>query len=225
MPTPYELTPSTENLPTQVRIPAPRRRSVIRAAAWAAPAVTLASAAPSFAASAGSIESLTVSDEETSLLSLRLLDGGGGLVTAQALVTVPTEITATTAAGGPVTDATIQVTVGRPAGINLPIGRARGFGVAAFNGVDTTAGSRTVTYATALGSQVGFPTTTWTGTITSLPAGTATALPLEFGLAGTNSGISVSLLASFPVTVAVTANGVTETATTQVRVPVGAGIL
>ncbi|MGP9617281.1 hypothetical protein ACT3S2_09665 [Arthrobacter sp. AOP36-A1-22] len=49
--------------------------------------------------------------------------------------------------------------------------------------------------------------------------------PIEFGLAGSSTGVSVSILARFPVTITMIIDGKTFTATSNVRVPVGAGIL
>lgn len=92
--------------------------------------------------------------------------------------------------------------------------------------MDTLAADRTATYSTLplSGAEVGFPITTWTGTVASLPAGSPSAIPIVFGLAGRSSGLTVQALASFPVTISVVADGVTRTATTSISVPVGAGL-
>jgi hypothetical protein len=201
------------------------RRAVVKGAAWSMPVIAAAVAAPAAVASVNNL-SLAFTASSTSLLSLRLLDGAS-VVTAQALVTVPTILTFTNGPGAVTENATVTVSVGRPAGINLPVGRARGFGVYSFNGTATTAAQRTTVYQTApIIGQFGFPATTWTNTVPITVASNGTLnLPIVFGLAGTNTGVSLSLLATFPVTVTVVIGGRTLTATSSIAVPVGAGIL
>jgi len=207
------------------------RRTLVKGAAWSLPVVAVAAATP-LAAASTTANGVAWTDSSTSLLALRVLDSAS-VITATALVTVPTEfsITTGTATAGfsalAAQDATVSINVGRPAGINIPLGTARGFGVYSVDGVATAAGERTATYNQVLGANIGFPATTWTGTRSvTLPSNGTLAIPVEFGLAGTNSGISVSLLASFPVSLTVTLPGGTPlTASTTISVPVGAGIL
>lgn len=210
--------------------PGINRRRVVAGAAWAVPVVATALAAPAAAASPEGEPNLAVTGTQSGLLTLNLLDGGGTL-TAQALTTVPTAATLTTTpSGGDMVNqgATVTVTVGRPAGINIPVGRARGFGVYSFNGVPSTAGERTTTYQSApLVGQFGMPTTTFTTRqVFNLPAGGSQVLPIVFGLAGVSTGVAISLLATFPVTITMAFdNGMVRTATSSISVPVGAGLL
>jgi len=187
--------------------------------------IAAAVAAPAAAASVNTL-GLAFTASSTSLLSLRVLDGASAL-TAQSLVTVPTILTFTNGPGAITDNALVTVSVSRPAGINLPVGRARGFGVYSFNGSATTAAQRTTTYQSApLLGQYGFPSTTWSNNVPVTIAGNGTLnLPIVFGLAGTSTGVSISLLASFLVTVTVVIGGRTLTAISSISVPVGAGIL
>jgi hypothetical protein len=203
------------------------RRSVLKAAAWSAPAVAVAVATPLAAASVGNA-ALAFTDSETGLLTLTLLDGGG-VLTAQALTTVPTELTLTNGAGAiDGATATVTITVGRPGGINIPVGQARGFGVASYDGTASTAGERTATYQSApIIGQYGFPITTFTRATTVTVASNGNlVLPVTFGLAGVSTGVAISALSSFPVTATVDfGGGNSYTATSTVSVPVGAGLL
>lgn len=206
--------------------PRPSRRAVLHAAAWSVPVVALAAAAPLAAASATTF-SLAWTGATTSLVALPLLDGGG-VLTSQNVVTVPTRFTIVNGPS-PITaaPATITIGIGRPTDLTLSLGRARGIGVWSVDGVRTTAGERTAVYETApIVGQSGFPATTWTGTrtVTVAPDG-AVDLSVVVGLAGASTGVTVSALATFPVTLTVTIGGTTATATTTIPVPVGAGIL
>ncbi|WP_424446927.1 hypothetical protein [Microbacterium arborescens] len=216
----------TDVVPTRRESDGIDRRTIIKGAAWAVPVMAVAVAAPLAAASVNN-SGLAVTGTNTGLLALNLLDGGGTL-TATALTTVPTEFTITNGAGAINQTATVTVTVGRPAGINLPVGRARGFGVFSLNGVPSTAGQRTAVYQSApVVGQFGFPLTTFTTTLpVNVPSNGTQSVPLVLGLAGTSTGVAVSALATFPVTIVVDfGNGLTRTATSSVVVPVGAGIL
>lgn len=216
----------TDVVPTRRESDGIDRRTIIKGAAWAVPVMAVAVAAPLAAASVNN-SGLAVTGTNTGLLSLNLLDGGGTL-TATALTTVPTEFTITNGAGAINQTATVTVTVGRPAGINLPVGRARGFGVFSLNGVPSTAGQRTAVYQSApVVGQVGFPLTTFTTTLpVNIPSNGTQSVPLVLGLAGTSTGVAISALTTFPVTIVVDlGNGLTRTATSSVVVPVGAGIL
>ncbi|GAB3071327.1 hypothetical protein [Nocardioides zeae] len=216
---------------TDIRESEPRpglvsRRAIARTAAWSVPAVAVVAAAPPASASVNST-TLAVTGLETSFLTLNLVDGGGTL-TASALVTVPTEVTITNGPGLVSQAVTVTVTVGRPSGINVSVGRARGFGVYSFNGVQSTSGQRTTTYQSApIVGQYGFPLTTFTTTLpVAVPSNGSLALPLVLGLAGVSTGLSIGATASYPVTIVVDfGNGLTRTAASTVAVPVGAGIL
>lgn len=202
------------------------RRTIIKGAAWAVPVMAVAVAAPLAAASVNTSD-LSLTGTQTGLLSLTLL-GGGGTVTANALTTVPTELTIYNSAGAINQTATVTITVGRPAGINLPVGQARGFGVASFNGTPSTAGQRTAVYQSApITGQFGFPLTTFTTTLpVNIPSNGTQVVPFVMGLAGVSTGITVSALANFPVTIVIDyGNGVTRSLATSISVPVGAGIL
>ncbi|SDQ95815.1 hypothetical protein [Microbacterium sp. cf332] len=216
----------TDVVPTRRESDGIDRRTIIKGAAWAVPVMAVAVAAPLAAASVNT-SGLAVTGTQTALLTLNLLDGGGA-VTATALTTVPTEFTITNGAGAINQTATVTVTIGRPAGINIPTGRARGFGVYSLNGVPSTSGQRTAVYQTApVVGQFGFPLTTFTTTLpVNVPSNGTQRVPLVLGLAGTSTGVAVSALATFPVTIVVDfGNGLTRTATSSVVVPVGAGIL
>jgi len=202
------------------------RRTIIKGAAWAVPVMAVAVAAPLAAASVNT-SGLAVTGTQTGLLTLNLLDGGG-TVTAGALITVPTEFTITNGAGAINQTATVTVTVARPSGINVSVGRARGFGVASLNGTPSTAGQRTAVYQSApIVGQFGFPLTTFTTTLpVNVPSNGTQVVPLVLGLAGTSTGLAIQALANFPVTIVLDfGNGLTRTATSTVSVPVGAGIL
>lgn len=203
------------------------RRAIVKGAAWSLPVVAVAVATPLAAASTPTSPTLAWTANTTALLSLQLLDGGG-TVQAGALVTVPTEYTFSNGSTPLIGAAAIvSIAVGRPAGINIPVGRARGFGVYSVNGVPTSPGTRTAAYQTApIVGQYGFPATTWTGTSSlTVPSNGTLVVPIVFGLAGTSTGVSISALATFPVTLSITVGGSTYTASSTVVVPVGAGIL
>lgn len=216
----------TDVVPTRRDSDGIDRRTIIKGAAWAVPVMAVAVAAPLAAASVNN-SGLAVTGTQTALLSLNLLDGGG-VVTATALTTVPTEFTITNGAGAINQTATVTVTVGRPAGINIPVGRARGFGVYSLNGTPSTASQRTVAYQSApIIGQYGFPLTTFTTTLpVNVPSNGTQTVSLVMGLAGTSTGVSISALSTFPVTITVDfGNGLIRTATSSVVVPVGGGIL
>lgn len=203
------------------------RRTVVKGAAWSVPVIAVAAATPMAAASTTNA-SLDWSDSETALLQLQVIDGST-TIGAQALITVPTEFTLTNGPGEISENATVTITVGRPGGINLPVGRARGFGVYSYDGVVTPSSTRTVTYQTVpvVGTEYGFPNTTYTAVqpVSVASDGTLT-VPVEFGLAGTSDLVSISALATFPVTLTVEfSDGTTLTASSSISVPVGAGVL
>lgn len=201
------------------------RRTVVRGAAWAVPTIAIASAVPNAAASIATA-TFAQTNSQTGLLTLRLLDGTG-TVTAGALVTVPTEYTLTNTPGAISTTGTVTVTVSRPSGINIPVGRARGFGVAAFNGTNSTSGERTTTYQTTLGAPYGFPNTTFTrsGVAVNVASNGSRAFSISFGLAGVSTGVTISALATFAVNVQLAVPGKIYSASGTISVPVGAGIL
>lgn len=96
------------------------------------------------------------------------------------------------------------------------------------DGAVTPAGSRTTSYQSApIIGQFGFPETTYTGVQTlSVPSNGTLDVPIEFGLAGVSTGVAISLLASFAVTLTVDfGGGNSYTAVSSISVPVGAGIL
>lgn len=202
------------------------RRAVVKGAVWSVPVIAAAIAAPAASASVANA-GLAWTGSNTGLLSLQLLDGVG-LITAQVLMTVPSKFTITNGPGPISGNATVTIAVGRPGGINLTLGEARGFGVYSLDGVLSTAGQRTVTYNTLpLVGKVGFPLTTFTTTkAVTIPSNGVLDIPVVFGLAGTSGVASISALASFPVTLTVDFGaGNVYTASSVVSVPVGAGIL
>lgn len=202
------------------------RRTLVKGAAWSLPVIAVAAATPLAAASTTN-SSLAWTGSNTGLLTLRVLDSAS-LITAGVLITVPDEYTIDNGPGAISDTATVTITVSRPGGINLTLGSARGFGVYSVDGIPTTSGERTAVYNTLpIVGNVGFPITTWTGTRTVTIASDGTlAVPVEFGLAGNNTGVSVSALATFPVNLTVTfTDGSTYSASTSISVPVGAGIL
>ncbi len=200
------------------------RRSVMKGAAWSVPVIVASAAAPMAVASVGNATlDWTAS---TTVLSLNLLDSAT-VVTAGVLVTVPIQLTLTNGAGAITGEsATVQITVNRPGGVNLTLGRARGFGVRSFNGALTPSSSRTVTYQNNGVADYGFPITTFTTTLPITVAANGTLnIPVQFALAGSRSGVSVSALTSFGISTVVTIGGRTIPAATTISVPVGAGIL
>lgn len=202
------------------------RRTVIKTAAWSVPVIAATAALPHAAASVNNA-ALAFTASQTALLTLNLLDGGGTL-TATALVTVPTQLTVDNGPGAlSAVTTVVTVAVGRPAGINIPVGRARGFGVYSFDGVLSTSGERTTTYQSApVVGQFGFPATTFSRTITLTIASDGTLnIPIVFGLAGNSTGVAISALATFPVTATFVIGGTSYVATSTISVPVGAGIL
>ncbi|AZS35891.1 hypothetical protein CVS47_00489 [Microbacterium lemovicicum] len=202
------------------------RRSVMKGAAWSVPVIVASAAAPMAVASVNNA-GLAWTSSNTGLLTLGILDSAS-LVTAQTLVTVPTQLTITNGSGAISGEsATVQITVGRPSGIPITVGRARGFGVRQFDGASTPSGSRTATYQSApIVGQFGFPLTTYSTTVpVTIAANGSLNIPVQFGLAGNSTGLTIAALADFPVTTIVTIGGRTLTAATTISVPVGAGIL
>ncbi|HWU28264.1 MAG TPA: hypothetical protein VN041_04105 [Microbacterium sp.] len=204
------------------------RRTLVKGAAWSLPVVAVAAATPLAAASTTNA-SLAWTGTNTGLLQLQLLDGTG-VLGAQVAITVPDEYTITNGAGAITAEnATVTITVGRPSGIPISVGRARGFGVASVDGIATTSGERTTTYQTVpvVGTEFGFPITTWSGTRSVTVASNGTvAVPVVFGLAGQSDLLSITALASFPVNLTVAfADGSSYTASSAISVPVGAGVL
>lgn len=202
------------------------RRTVLKGAAWSVPVIAAAAAAP-FAAASVTNASVAWTASSTSLIQLRLLDTQN-VLTAQVLTTVPTEFTITNGAGAISGTPIVSIDVARPGGINLPVGRARGFGIYSVNNIVTQPSERSVTYQSApVIGQYGFPVTTWAAPrAITIPSNGSVVVPVEFGLAGVSTGVSISLLASFPVTLTVDfGNGNKYTATSSVSVPVGAGLL
>ncbi len=200
------------------------RRTIAKGAAWSVPVVAVAAAAPQAVASPANA-SLAWTDTESGLLSLQLLDGTG-VVAAQVAITLPDEFTLTNGPGPIDGPATTTITVGRPSGLNLSVGRARGFGVYKYDGVVTPSSARTVSYQSGVLGEYGFPKTTFTTTgPVSVDSNGQLVVPVEFGLAGKSDIASVSALASFPVGLTVAVGGETLSASSSISVPVGAGIL
>lgn len=203
------------------------RRTLIKGAAWSLPVIAVAAATPMAAASPGNA-SLSWTASNSGLLALRVL-GTGAIITAQALVTVPTQFTLTNGPGPiNVAAATVTVVVGRPSGISLSTGTVRGFGVYSLNNVVSGPTQNTTDYETFLGSPIGFPITTFTGTLpVTVASNGALAVPIEFGLSGTSTSIlDISLLATFPVTLTVNlGGGNVYSASSTISVLADAGIL
>lgn len=202
-----------------------QRRTVLKGAAWSAPVVALAAASPLASASVGNA-GVSFTDSETGLLSVRVL-GDGSLITAQAVVTVPTEYTITNGPGAINETATVTVVVGRPGGIPISVGQARGFGVYSLDGTEVSALNTTVYQSAPFVGEYGFPITTFTGSaVVNIASDGSLAVPIEFGLSGVSTGLSISLLASFPVTLTVDfGDGNSYTATSTITVLGSAGIL
>jgi hypothetical protein len=203
------------------------RRSLTTSAVWSVPVVAAAVAAPMAAASVANA-TLAWGGNASNLATLNLLDTGG-TVTATALITRPTQFTLTNGDGAISGETgTVTIIVQRPAGINIPVGRARGFGVSQYNGVATTSGARTAVYQRAAITNLayGFPLTSFTTTqpITIASNGTL-VVPVVFGLAGFSDLLAISAVATFPVTLSVVVAGRTLSATSTITVPVGAGVL
>lgn len=201
------------------------RRTIVKGAAWSLPVVAAAMAAPLAAASVNNA-SLAFTKRTASLVNLRLLDGTSTL-TAKVLTTIPTQLTLNNGPGALVGLANIVVSVGYPSGVNITLGRARGFGVDTYDSVPSTSGQRTAIYQKGLThTRYGFPLTTFTTTQNiDVVSNGQFVFPIKFGLAGSSTGISISALTSFPVTITMIINGKTFTASSTISVPVGAGIL
>lgn len=201
------------------------RRTVVKGAAWSVPVIAMAVAAPTASASVLNA-TLSLPTPSTSLLTLNLLDGGG-TVTAGALVTVPT-IVRLANGDGAITGqvATVKVTVARPTGITVTLGRARGFGVYSYNGVNSTSTERTAVYQSSLGVPYGFPMTTFTTTqIITVASNGVLDIPVVWGLAGVSTGVAVNALTNFLVSVEVTVGGRTLAAADSISLLANAGIL
>ena len=203
------------------------RRAVVKGAAWSVPVIAAAIAAPAASASVANA-SLAWSASSTSLISLRLLDGSSGLITAKVLTTVPTQFTLTNGPGAISGNATVTIAIARPTGLNVTVGTARGFGVYSYNGVPSTAAERTVTYPTApFIGEYGIPSTRYMSVqpVTVASNGIIN-VPVVFGLAGTPGLFNISALSNFVVNLTVDfGNGAVYTASSSISVPVGAGLL
>ncbi|MDU0344781.1 hypothetical protein RWH44_03585 [Microbacterium sp. KSW2-29] len=201
------------------------RRTVLKGAAWSVPVIAAAVAAPAASASVNNANAL-LTNNVTSLLALNVLDSAT-VLTAAVAITVPTTLRITNGAGALSGNATVTITVGRPGGIDVSVGRAYGFGVYRFDSTLTTSGQRTATYQSApIVGQYGFPVTTFTTTKNvSVASGGTLDIPVEWGLAGNRTGLSINALASFPISVSVVIAGRTLAASGSILVPVGAGIL
>lgn len=195
------------------------RRTVLKGAAWSVPVIAAAVAAPSASASVNNA-SLQWTASSTSLLPLRILSSQT-VLTAGALVTVPTVLSLVNGAGALSGPATVTISVARPSGINITLGRAHGFGIDTFNGVAATSAQRTATYV----NNVGFPSTTFTTTQSvNVASGGTLNLPVVWGLAGSRAGVSIDVAASFAVTATVTIGGKSFSAPSTISALAGAGI-
>lgn len=200
------------------------RRTVLKGAAWSVPVIAAAVAAPAASASVNNFTA-ALSGVTSTLVSLRVLNTGAVATSALGL-TVPTTLAIVNGAGALSGSATITVTVSRPTGVTLTAGKAYGFGVDRFDNVAATAGQRTASYQSGLGGEYGFPVTTFT-TVQTINVGSGETLniPIVWGLAGSRAGLSVNALSTFPVSILVTVGGRQVTASGNIIVPVGAGIL
>ncbi|WP_245934645.1 hypothetical protein [Arthrobacter psychrolactophilus] len=207
------------------------RRAVVKGAAWSVPVIAAAIAAPAASASIATADVLWTASS-SSLANLRVLDSAT-VVTAQVLPTVPTAFTITNGPGAISGPATVTIQVGRPSGINISLGRARGFGVYSYGGVATPSSTRAIEYQKTPvvfgigGVEYGFPLTTYTSVQNvTVDSNGQLVVPVEFALAGSSDLVTIQALASFPVTLTVTfSDGTTRTASTSISVPVGAGVL
>lgn len=215
---PHEPSRTSSRTPTRPPTRTVHRRAVV----WSAPVIVVAAAAPAVAASTTPSLTWTAAAPAT---TLREAPGSGTVsLTPQVPVVVPTQFTV---AGVPAAQTAIPltITVGRPPGINIPVGRARGFGVRSIGGSVVAAATNTTVYQTApIIGQYGIPLTTHVSQLPSLAIG-SNPVAIEFGLVGTSTGVAISQLATFPVTLTVTVADVPYTATTSIVVPVGAAIL
>lgn len=202
------------------------RRMVVKGAAWSVPVLAAAVATPLAAASVGNA-SLDWTGNAGSLASLRILNGGS-VATVGLLMTMPNQFTITNGTGAINATATVTVVVGRPDGVNIPVGQAYGFGVATLNGIDVASQNSTnYQIAPIVATPYGFPVTTFTGTMpVSVGSGGVLNVPIEFGLSGISTGVAISLLTTFPVTLTVDfGGGNSYSATTSIIIPANAGIL
>lgn len=196
------------------------RRTVVKAMAWTAPVIAGVAAAPLAAASVQNA-GLAVTGSSAELARLKLLDANGFLNAKVALVT-PKQFTIYNGAGALTGTATVTIVVSRPTGVNISLGKSRGLGVYKFNGNASAQGANSVSYPAA----TGFPITTFVTTLPlNLQSNASLNVPVEFGLVGVSDGVTISALATFPVAISVALNGRTISTTSQITVPVGAGVL
>lgn len=198
------------------------RRTVLMGAAWSAPAVVVASAAPAFATS-GPEGTVTWGATNGSVLQLGLLNGqssGGGLVTASVLPDGPQGFTIQNPNNTPLSGVTADVAITYAGGI--PLLSAKGYGVYAANGNPALVTNRAETYR-----GIGIAGTYETTQTISLPdvASGDTWVPINFGL--TNGGVlGISVLVSFRAEITLKSSGTTlDSAITPLTLPVGLNLL
>nr|WP_315268852.1 hypothetical protein [Microbacterium lemovicicum] len=195
------------------------RRSVMKGAAWSVPVIVASAAVPMAVASVGNLSASW--SGQTTLLTVGVVDSAS-TVTAGVAISVPTQLTLTNGSG-PINgqSASVTITVQQASGLNVALGRVKGFGVRTFNG--STGGTRTVNYA----NNAGYPVTTFTSTVpVTLLSAASLNIPVEFGIAGNRTSlVNIGVLTTFSVNTTVTIGGSTVTASSLISVPVGAGIL
>ncbi|MFS0733996.1 hypothetical protein ABC304_02985 [Microbacterium sp. 1P10UB] len=195
------------------------RRSVMKGAAWSVPVIVASAAVPMAVASIGNLSASWTA--QTTLLSVGVV-GSASTVTAAVAITVPTTLTLANGSG-PISgeSASVTIVVQQASGVNVALGRVKGFGVRTFNG--STSGTRTINYT----NNVGYPVTTFSSTVpVSLLSGASLNIPVEFGIAGDRTSlVNIGALTTFSVTTTITVGGRTLTAPALISVPVGAGIL
>ncbi len=204
------------------------RRHLIRSAAWATPAVMLASSAPLAAASISNA-TLAFTTSNSAGSSFFPLIGSQGSLQSTSPIVVPTDLTITNGTGAlAVESCSVTIVVTRPSASNPPTTQARGFGVYSLDWTQTQQSERTVKYEKSFGRDIGFPNTTLATTIPAfnVPSNGTHSISLTMGLVGASQGAHINGVATFTVHATVRINGKTNlTATTQILVPVDSGIL
>lgn len=174
------------------------RRSIVKGAAWSAPAIAAAIAAPAAAASARS--AVVAFSANSGNLLLTPLPGGSGTTSVSA--TGPTDFSLQNTAGavsGKVTGS-ITIAPSSPTLVNLG-GRPKGIGVQSITGA--TVDARTASGGSNGVLGVGALADTTTTTITyngGVPDSGMLVFPITFGYTASGSILSVALLQTYNVT-------------------------
>jgi len=197
------------------------RRAVVKGAAWSVPVIAAAIAAPAASASLVGNASTALTTPNSNLLNIQIL--GGGLLTANVGVTVPTILNITNGLGAITGDITGTIVIAPTSGVNVGVlGYPRGFGVADIQNAAITSRTHNGTGGVAAPSPTTTTQFTYSGGITSEGS---IDLPISFGLTDKTSLVALNALTTFTVTVTLTNNGNTIVGGGSITVPLNAGLL